>query len=250
MVAVRSRLIVNADDLGYTEATTAGIIHAHRHGIVTSASLMVRPAAARAAVHEAAACGLDDLGLHLDLGEWMFRRGRWEPLYEVVDRSDAAAVAAECHRQLETFRDLVGRDPTHLDSHQHAHLDEPVRSVAGAMAAALGVPLRHLSPSVAYCGGFYGQSGRGEPAPELLTAEAILELLASQRDAAASSGTAVELACHPGWDADLETMYVAERRVEVEVLCTAGLREAIAARGFELARFADLAAAAGREARA
>lgn len=251
MVAVGSRLIVNADDLGYTEATTAGIVHAHRHGIVTSASLMVRPPAACAAVREAAAAGLDDLGLHLDLGEWVYRRGRWEPLYEVVDRADAAAVDAECHRQLETFRDLVGRDPTHLDSHQHAHLDEPVRSVAVALADELGVPLRHLSPRVAYCGGFYGQSGRGEPAPELLTAEAILQLLAGQRDAAAvSSGAAVELACHPGWDADLETMYVAERRVEVEVLCTTGLREAIAAHGFELATFADLAAAAGGEARA
>lgn len=249
MAAVR-RLIVNADDLGYTEATTAGIIHAHRHGIVTSASLMVRPPAARDAVRQAAESGLADLGLHLDLGEWVFRRGRWEPLYEVVDRGDAAAVAAECRGQVEAFRTLVGRDPTHLDSHQHAHLEEPVRSVAAALAAELGVPLRHLSPRVAYCGGFYGQSGRGEPAPELLTAEAILELLARERDAAAAPGAAVELACHPGWDADLETMYVAERQIEVEVLCSAGLREAIAARGFELATFADLAAAAGGEARA
>lgn len=243
MVAVQRRLIVNADDLGYTEATTAGIVHAHRHGIVTSASLMVRPPAARAALREAAAGGLDDLGLHLDLGEWVFRRGRWEPLYEVVNRGDAAAVAAECRRQLETFRDLVGRDPTHLDSHQHAHLDEPVRSVAVAIAAELGVPLRHLSSSVAFCGGFYGQSGRGEPAPELLTTESLLTLLDRERDAAATSPAALELACHPGWDDDLETMYVAERRIEVDVLCSPGLREAIAARGFTLARFTDLAAA-------
>jgi len=243
-------VIVNADDLGCSEATTAGILHAHTHGIVTSASLMVRPPAARDAVREAAAAGLDDLGLHLDLGEWVYRRGRWEPLYEVVHRGDAAAVAAECRRQLDTFRDLVGRDPTHLDSHQHAHLDEPLRSVAVAIAAELGVPLRHLPSSVAYCGGFYGQSGRGEPAPELLTTESLLALLDAAWEAAAESCSAVELACHPGWDADLDTMYVAERRVEVEVLCTAGLREAIAARGFTLARFADLAPAAAGEARA
>jgi len=249
MVAVQRRLIVNADDLGYTEATTAGIVHAHRHGIVTSASLMVRPPAARAAVREAAAAGFDDLGLHLDLGERVFRRGRWEPLYEVVNRADAAAVAAECRRQLETFRDLVGRDPTHLDSHQHAHLDEPVRSVAVAIAAELGVPLRHLSSSVAFCGGFYGQTGRGEPAPELLTTESLLALLDRERDAAAASPTAaVELACHPGWDDDLETMYVAERRIEVDVLCSTGLREAVAAHGFTLATFTELAAARRGEA--
>ena len=235
-------VIVNADDLGCSEATTAGILHAHTHGIVTSASLMVRPPAARDAVREAAAAGLDDLGLHLDLGEWAFRDGRWRPLYEVVGHDDPAAVAAECRAQLETFRDLVGRDPTHLDSHQHVHLDERVRAAAVALATELGVPLRHLAPDVRHCGGFYGQSGRGEPAAELLSTEALLDLLAREFDMVADDPAAVvELGCHPGWDPDLDTMYVAERRVEVEVLCAPGLREAIAARRFELATFAELA---------
>lgn len=236
------RLIVNADDLGLTEATTAGIVHAHRHGIVTSASLMVRPPAARSAVRAAAAAGLDDLGLHLDLGEWAFRDGRWQPLYEVAGRDDPAAVAAECRAQLETFRDLVGRDPTHLDSHQHVHLDDPLRATAVALAAEIGVPLRHLAPGVRHCGGFYGQTGRGEPATDLLTPESLLELLARECDARPDHPVgAVELGCHPGWDAELDTMYVAERRVEVEVLCSPGLREAITALGFELSTFPDLA---------
>ena len=136
-MAIACRLIVNADDLGYTEATTAGIVHAHAHGIVTSASLMVRRPAAGDAVRRAAAAGLADIGLHLDLGEWVFRGGRWEPLYDVVDRDDPAAVAAECRMQLAVFRDLVGRDPTHVDSHQHVHLDEPVRAVAVMTSTAL-----------------------------------------------------------------------------------------------------------------
>ncbi len=34
-------LIVNADDLGMTPGVTTGILEAHRHGILTSASLMV-----------------------------------------------------------------------------------------------------------------------------------------------------------------------------------------------------------------
>ena len=61
------KLIVNADDLGYTPATTAGILAAHERGIVTSASLMVRPASAAEAVVKAEALGFRDLGLHLDL---------------------------------------------------------------------------------------------------------------------------------------------------------------------------------------
>lgn len=234
------RLFVNADDLGYTEATTSGILHGHAHGIVTSASLMVRRPAAGDAARRAAAADFTDLGLHLDLGEWVFRGGRWEPLYEVVARGDASAVAAECRAQLAVFRDLVGRDPTHLDSHQHVHLDEPVRGVAVAMAAELGVPLRHLCPDVVHCGGFYGQSGRGEPAHDLLTVEAILGLLAE-----VPAGPAVEIGCHPGWDDALETMYCRERRTEVDVLTSPGLRDRIAALGYELSTFAALAAIRG-----
>jgi len=235
------RLFVNADDLGYTEATTSGILHAHAHGIVTSASLMVRRPAARDAVRRAAAAGFTDLGLHLDLGEWVYRGGRWESLYDVVDRDDAAVVEAECRAQLAAFRDLVGRDPTHLDSHQHVHLDEPVRTAAVTMAAELGVPLRHLCPDVVHCGGFYGQSGRGEPAHHLLTVGSLIEIL-EEADHAAPAGPAIELGCHPGWDDDLETTYRRERRTEVDVLTSPGLRDALAALGLELATFAALAA--------
>lgn len=228
-------LIVNADDLGYTSATNAGIFQAHRQGIVTSASLMVdRPAAAEA-VREAEAMGFDDLGLHIDLGEWVWRSESWQPLYEIVDLGDAAAVAAECERQLAIFRQLTGRDPTHVDSHQHVHRQEPARSAATAIASRLGVPLRHVTDSISYEGGFYGQTGRGEPDPKQLSATTILDILER------STADAVELGCHPGFDDALETMYRQERRREVEVLCCPDLRLGIQRLGFTLGHFTTLA---------
>jgi predicted glycoside hydrolase/deacetylase ChbG (UPF0249 family) len=207
---------------------------------------MVRRPAARDAARRAAAAGLDDIGLHLDLGEWVYRGGRWQPLYEVVDREDAGAVAAECHAQLAAFRDIVGRGPTHLDSHQHVHLDEPVRGVALAIAAELGVPLRHLAPQVTHCGGFYGQSGRGEPAPEMLTVDSLLRLLTEARDATADTAAAIELGCHPGWDDALDTMYRHERRIEVDLLTSTELRDGLAPLGFELSTFTALLPAESR----
>lgn len=233
-MGVPRKLIVNADDLGYTPLTSAGIFAAWRGGIVTSASLMVlRPAAAEAA-RQAAAEGFTDLGLHLDLGEWTCRGGEWRQLYEVVRHDDAAGVKDECERQLDRFRELVGRDPTHLDSHQHVHRDEPGRSVARDMAGRLGIALRDASATIAYEGGFYGQHGDGQEAPECLSEEAILGILARAR------AGCVELGCHPGLDPDLETMYCHERIREVEVLCTPGLRERIAAAGFVLTTFTAL----------
>ena len=62
-------LIVNADDFGRSAEINAGIVQAHRDGIVTSASLMVRwPAAVGAAAYARERPDLA-LGLHFDLGE-------------------------------------------------------------------------------------------------------------------------------------------------------------------------------------
>ena len=136
------RLIVNADDFGLTPGVNEGVITGHTGGIITSASLMVRGPAAAAAARLSATHRRLSVGLHVDLGEWIYRNDCWAPLYEVVDPADAGAVALEVERQLDMFRELMGREPTHLDSHQHMHHDEPLRSVMRAQAEKLGVPLR------------------------------------------------------------------------------------------------------------
>ena len=88
----RRLLIVNADDFGMSAGINRGIAEAHERGIVTSTSLMVRwPAAKDAAVYARARPALG-VGLHLDLGEWMYRDGQWFALYRVVAEDDAAAV--------------------------------------------------------------------------------------------------------------------------------------------------------------
>ena len=120
-------LIVNADDFGLSAGTNRGIFQAHEHGIVTSASLMVRQQAAAEAIEEARRFHKLSLGLHLDLGEWSYRDGEWRQVYQMVPADDMVAVEAEILRQIELFRQLAGRDPTHLDSHQHVHNHQPMR---------------------------------------------------------------------------------------------------------------------------
>ena len=78
---MRRAVIVNADDFGQSAGITRGIIAAHERGIVTSASLMVRwPAAAAAAAYARAHHRLS-VGLHVDLGESVYRAGHWVALY-------------------------------------------------------------------------------------------------------------------------------------------------------------------------
>jgi predicted glycoside hydrolase/deacetylase ChbG (UPF0249 family) len=229
-------LIVNADDFGRSAGINAGVIEAHERGVVTSASLMTRwPAAVEAAAY-ARRAGRLSLGLHVDLGEWAYRDGDWVALYEVVALEDEAAVREEVGRQLTSFRALAGRDPTHLDSHQHVHRAEPARSALRELAARLSVPLRGHGETVRYCGGFYGQDGRGRPVPEAITVAGLLALLRDLPEGA------TELGCHPGRGSEDESVYGVERERELETLCDPAVRAALAAERIELASFADVLA--------
>jgi predicted glycoside hydrolase/deacetylase ChbG (UPF0249 family) len=230
------RLIVNADDLGQSRGINRGIARAHEGGIVTSASLMVRFAAAADAAGWAARQPALSLGLHLDLGEWAFHDGAWRARYVVADLADATAVEREVRHQIDAFTALAGHPPTHLDSHQHVHRDEPVRSIALAAAVTLGVPLRGCDPRVGHCGGFYGQTAEGATLDGVISLAGLAAVLSGLGD-----GTH-ELGCHPGYAGDLETTYRDERAREVEVLTDPGARRAVAAAGLTLCSFAALAA--------
>lgn len=224
-------LVVNADDFGMAPAVNDGIARAHRHGIVTSASLMVlRPAAPQAAFYARGLPGLS-VGLHVDLGEWVPGGDGWIPRHRVVDVEDEGAVAGEVQRQLARFRSLVGRAPTHLDSHQHVHRHEPVRSVMRAIADDLGLPLREHS-GVRYEGAFYGQAGRGEPYPQGITVDALCAVL----DRVPEGWT--ELGCHPGGAVD--DPYGPERALELEALCDPRVRKRLDAEGITLRTFTEL----------
>jgi predicted glycoside hydrolase/deacetylase ChbG (UPF0249 family) len=227
------RLVVNADDLGLSAGVNRGIFEAHERGIVTSASLMVRWGGAREAAAYAKAHPRLGVGLHLDFAEWAIRDEQWVRLYQVVDLDRPAAVEREVARQIELFWHLMDRGPTHLDSHQHVHQDVRARGIVEAAAKRLGVPLRH-DGRVLYCGEFYGQDEHGMPYHEGIAASALERIVGCARPGV------TELACHPGYDDGLDTMYRDERAMEVAALCDPAVRRAIEAAGVRLVHFGEI----------
>jgi predicted glycoside hydrolase/deacetylase ChbG (UPF0249 family) len=227
-------LIVNADDFGLSAGVNAGIAAAHDRGIVTSASLMVWQPAAEDAAGLAGQRPDLSVGLHVDLGEWRPAGDGegWEAAYQRAPLDDVDLVAAEIDAQLVRFGQLMNRPPTHLDSHQHVHRRRPVAAPLAHRAHRLGIPLREVS-GVSYVGGFYGQDGHGRSWPELLTTASLHRLLASLEDGWS------ELGCHPGFAEDIDSVYRAERRREVEVLCDPALPQWLDGQGIALARFGD-----------
>ncbi len=233
-MAAKRSLIVNADDFGHSSAINRGIIHAYDHGIVTSASLMVRwPAAVEAVEYARKRPGLS-LGLHLDFGEWVYKDESWQPTYNVVPLDEVTALRKETSRQLAVFRTLTGRDPDHIDSHQHVHRREPIRSVALETALELRAPVRECTPGIGYCGRFYGQTAEGSPYAEGITSDALIDILSQLPPGI------TELACHPGEGEVPNTTYIGERAIELKTLCDARVRSALIEMGIELCGFTAL----------
>jgi chitin disaccharide deacetylase len=213
------RLIVNADDFGMTEGVTDGIVEAHVRGILTSTSLMVdRPAAAYAA-------GLAGEHPRLSVG-----------LHFVDDTpqlDEPAHAAREFAAQLARFRELMGGEPTHVDSHHHVHRAR--MATFAALVEPLGVPLRG-DGRVPYLGDFYAQPEPGVVELERIGRPFLLSLLAE----VGPGGGFAELGCHPGRVTDeLRSSYGGEREIELATLTDPGLRGEIESLGLSLASYRD-----------
>jgi predicted glycoside hydrolase/deacetylase ChbG (UPF0249 family) len=222
-------LIVNADDFGRSLGVNRGIAVAHEFGIVTSASLMVRRPAAEDAADYARRHPSLSVGLHVDLGEWVYREGDWEAIDEI-----AGPAQEELRRQIARFQRLIGHEPTHLDSHQHVHRENELGAMFSEMAQELGVPLRGYDPRIGFCGDFYGQTAKGLALHEGISVDALLGLLAEL------PAGVTELGCHPGVGTDDDLPYGSERSIELQTLCDRRIREALIANKIELRSFTDV----------
>ena len=256
------RLIVNADDFGFTPAVTSGILEAHAAGAVTSTSMMVRCAGWEDGIGRARATPTLGVGLHLNLlvGAPLAavpsltdaRSGRCLPLATLVRRSlagriDAGEVTAECEAQLAALRD-AGIRCTHMDSHRHVHALPVIRRAVAAVASRLGLPLRRpVESHFRAAGGLSSQIHRGLiamawhlsgiGAPRTRAADHFIGVSLqgsgrfAQRLMSAIDGLqagTTELMVHPGHVDDLLVAidgYTRERETELAALVSPQLRE-------------------------
>jgi predicted glycoside hydrolase/deacetylase ChbG (UPF0249 family) len=147
-------LIVNADDLGWTDGVNRGIADAFRNGIVTSASMLANGTAFAGGLEIARwAPGLG-LGVHLNLSDGApvadpetitsllndsgeFAGGPESLLLRRARRGLVLKeVETEWDAQIQKVRD-AGIEPTHLDGHKHVHM------LPGLFEIALRLAKRH-----------------------------------------------------------------------------------------------------------
>ena len=259
------KLVVNADDFGFTRDVNRGIVEAHRNGILTATTLMATGAAFDDAVRLSREYPLLDVGCHLVLvGDPPFPRTVGQ-LTKAIGLG-RIRIYEEMATQVKRILD-AGIVPTHLDTHKHTHLLPPVleavakisehfkirwvrrpfdmpavyagvpvvkRLTAKGMAGMHGhfsrVLVRHGCRFTDYFSGFQ-ITGRYDAA-----------MLASLIRSLPEGST--EFMCHPGVCTEelrnATTRLRESREQELQALTSTEVRTAIREAGVELARYRDL----------
>ena len=155
-------LIVNADDLGWTDGVNRGILDAFHGGIVTSTSLLANGAAFAAAVKSAKAAPGLGVGVHLNLSDGdpvadpesvtsllnddgKFADGPERLLLKRARRGLILdEVEEEWDAQIQKLRD-AGIRPTHLDGHKHVHMLPGLFEIALRLAKSHGIDAIRVS---------------------------------------------------------------------------------------------------------
>lgn len=156
------RLIVSADDFGMSPGINAGIVRAHRNGILTDAGLMVNGAAFEEAVALAREHPSLSIGLHLVL----VQGGATLPPSEIPSLVDdgghfasnpiasglryffqpgvRSQLRREIRAQLEKFR-ATGLEVSHVDGHLNIHMHPTVLPILLDLAGEFGIRAMRLS---------------------------------------------------------------------------------------------------------
>lgn len=143
------RVIINADDFGFSGGITEGILRAHREGVVTSTTIAANMPAAEEAVRQFKDVPGLGVGVHLNAcqGPPLSQEGMRLADTDGVMRLTATRLLLTCIakpwlvRVIEAEFDAQirwvldhGIHPTHLDSHRHIHGYPPVFARVAGLA--------------------------------------------------------------------------------------------------------------------
>ena len=149
------RLIINADDFGFTAGVNRAIVQAHEHGVITSTTLMANGQAFRQATELAKQSPTLSVGCHVvliqehpvlppDRVPSLTRAGRFRDglttfaAHAFTARFDSAEIEAETAAQIQKLQ-AAGVSVSHFDTHKHTHMFPTVLLPLLRAAAACGV---------------------------------------------------------------------------------------------------------------
>ena len=265
-------LVVNADDFGFTRDVNAGIVEAHRNGILTATTIMANGTAFDDAVRLAGENPTLDIGCHLVLvqGDSVLAAG--SPLPATIGQ----LIRAVALRRIPIYEELAsqvrrvldaGLAPTHLDTHKHTHLLPQVLDAVARISEQFRIPWVRRPFD-------FGAVGEGVPTSTRLISRGLGAAGGRFRSVLAAHGCrttdhfagfqltgrlgtrelgallrtlppgSTELMCHPGRCTDelqgARTRLKESRETELAALTAPETRRALEENGIRLAGYRDL----------
>ncbi|PLT28472.1 chitin disaccharide deacetylase [Peribacillus deserti] len=248
------RLIVNADDFGYTRGVTYGILESFRQGIVTSTTMICTTPWMDHAVEIAKAHPNLGVGVHLvltcgkplrtDVPSLVREDGTFHRQSDFIHYVKEDEVEREWEAQIQRFISS-GLKPTHFDSHHNVHGRELILPIALKLARKYNVPLRKSDAennpandkkygSVRHTNflyrDFYGDGST-------------LENLAGLIENAAIKEGSSEINCHPAFiDSELvrASSYTAPRLKEFDILTCDAIKDIVERNNIQLIHYGQL----------
>lgn len=148
------KIIINADDFGYSNGVNYGIIDAHKNGILTSTTCLTNMPGFEHAINLANDNPELGIGIHLSLtcGRPLINNsyslvdsnGDFRDLshYEQKYYINVDELYNEWKAQIEKFLS-TGLTPTHLDSHHHVNNLELIKPIFLKLASEYNLPIRN-----------------------------------------------------------------------------------------------------------
>jgi chitin disaccharide deacetylase len=267
------RLVVNADDFGFTRDVNEGIVAAHQRGILTATTLMANGGAFEHAVELASANPGMDVGCHLVLvgGKSLLRAGQDLPI-DVPSLLRALALRRispydELRAQVERIV-AAGIRPTHLDTHKHTHLAFPVLDAVARLSEEFGIRWVRRPFDFPLSGGAPTPFGKRMLSGSLHMLRSVFHRKLSARGCCTTDYFAgfqltgylrveelvalirvlpegvTEFMCHPGFCTDelrcSRTRLKESRERELEALVSPEVQVALREAGVQLVRYRDL----------
>lgn len=198
------KLIINADDFGYSRAVNHGIIDAHIEGVLTSTTCLTNMPGAEHAYQLGKQYGSLGIGVHLTLtcGRPILNGhrtlvdadGNFKKLhhYEGKYHIDQDELYQEWKAQIEAFINS-GLIPTHLDSHHHINNREQMLPVFIRLAEEYDLPVRNNFEHESLETGLI-TTDQFEYNPEILLADTKKIL-----DHYHGATETIEIMCHPAY---------------------------------------------------
>lgn len=243
-----TRLIVNADDFGLSPGVSAGILYAHKYGILTSTTAMVNTDFSKQSIKEAKSFPNLGIGLHLVLDAG---RPISSSVNSLTDDKGSflkgqaligSAKKTDVKRELEAQLSLLykwGVEVTHIDSHHHMHIHIPCAMEAvQEIASRYKLPVRSFSETELpgdvlttdhFCKNFYGE--------ENVSPDFLLEMFSSLEPGV------TEMMCHPAFiDSWLSrnSSYTVTRMKELETLVDSKMMKWVKEHSIELSHYGTL----------